>query len=304
MQTYEERIQEWQKTIEELKSLKYQGIMPSPPDPRDYGIESIPVSVVRSLPEKHINPKPPIIQDQGQTSFCAGATGAGIAKAVFSQYGKMPSKGFSMNFLYWLAKEYDGIPDTEGTFPRTVLKVMQKYGCAPEISLPYSVGRVEIPTTALRSAEDYKISVYARLATIQQIKQALADGNYVFVATMVTSDNWKAQKGYLSMPKGDLYGGHATFFYGYDDTLKYGNHDGYFHGINSWGSGWGDKGSFYMPYDYYHSARIGSIKAFLEAWVVKFPELGERSPQQQTPEFDVVGLLELIRKMLEERKRR
>jgi C1A family cysteine protease len=55
-----------------------------------------------------------------------------------------------------------------------------------------------------------------------------------------------AKTGKVPMPKKTekMLGGHAVLAVGYDDTKKV------FIVRNSWGSGWGDKGHFYMPYSY------------------------------------------------------
>ncbi|HBN08566.1 MAG TPA: hypothetical protein DD435_07915 [Cyanobacteria bacterium UBA8530] len=54
-----------------------------------------------------------------------------------------------------------------------------------------------------------------------------------------------ASTGIMPMPKPSeqVFGGHAVLAVGYDDAKKV------LIVRNSWGSGWGDKGYFYMPYD-------------------------------------------------------
>jgi C1A family cysteine protease len=54
----------------------------------------------------------------------------------------------------------------------------------------------------------------------------------------------------MPMPKkGErCLGGHAIMAVGYNDKTKM------FKIRNSWGSGWGDKGYFYMPYDFITNA--------------------------------------------------
>jgi len=278
LKNYEERIQDWHHLIDDLERKPLQGILPSPPDPRDYSIEDIPVTSWR-LPDTMMLPKSPFILDQGQTPYCAGASGAGIANAYFNQYGLMPAQGFSMTFLYWLAKTYDGIPDRPGTYIRTILKMMQKYGCAPEILAPYSTSRININQQALREAEDYKIESYARLGNSYDIKLALNRGMYVIIGTLVTRGNWSRQHGYISHPIGELYGGHATFFWGYDDKIE-AHHKGYYLGQNSWSEEWGYKGYFFLPYDY-HNITLDGRPKFLEAWAVKFYDIEPRQEKEE-----------------------
>ena len=61
-----------------------------------------------------------------------------------------------------------------------------------------------------------------------------------------------AQTGVLNMPgkKESVVGGHAVMAAGYDDKKKA------FIVRNSWGSTWGQKGYFYMPYDYLTSTDL------------------------------------------------
>jgi len=278
--TFEERIQDWYNLINRIKQAPMPGLVPSPPDPRDYRVEDIPVAAVR-VPEKYVLPTSPIVLNQGNTPYCGGASAAGIANAYYNTYSLMPHGGFSMSFIYWLAKQYDGIPEIQGTYIRTVLKIIQKYGCAPESLAKFSTSKIVITPEALRAAEDYKIEAYARLNTITDIQLALTRGLYIIVGTLVTSENWNRQQGFLSYPKGDLYGGHASFFFGYDSLLQK-EHQGYYNGQNSWGERWGDRGRFYLPYDYLKMT-YNNMPAFLEAWGVKFIPVEPEKPEQEKP---------------------
>ncbi len=287
--TYEQQVQDWIKYMEEIEEMPCPGIVPSPPDPRDYTIDDIPLTAAR-LPSFRSLPASPIILNQGQTPYCAGASGAGIANAFFNQTSQMPNAGFSMAFLYWLAKRYDGIPNTNGTYIRTILKIMKKYGCASENLAPYATSAIPITNKAVEEASKYKVKSYARLRNVYNIKEALNKGLYVLIGTLVTRGNWAREKGFLSYPIGDLYGGHGTFLFGYDDLLA-NEHTGYMFGQNSWGNRWGDNGRFYLPYDYFNMTHQGRNK-FMEAWAVEFdPIVPEKEEEEKkdtvrpTPRF-------------------
>ena len=47
-----------------------------------------------------------------------------------------------------------------------------------------------------------------------------------------------------------LLGGHACYCLGYDDSKSS------FIVRNSWGTGWGDKGHFYIPYQYLTNSNL------------------------------------------------
>ncbi len=279
--TFEERIQDWVNDFDKASKMPMHGILPSPPDPRDYAVEDIPVATVR-IPDFHILNESPIVYNQGQTPYCGGASGAGIATAYYDVYNMVPKGGFSMTFLYWLSKQYDGIPDIDGTYIRTILKMMHKYGCAPLGTTPFSVNKIDITPNALKEAENYRIESYARLNNMNDIKQAMVKGLYVIIGTLVTKDNWSRVGGYLSFPAGELYGGHATFLYGYDNSIDNSGidpHIGYYLGQNSWGTDWGNGGMFFLPYDY-HGMKVDNKNTFLEAWAVKFPEVSAKKEDE------------------------
>jgi hypothetical protein len=72
--------------------------------------------------------------------------------------------------------------------------------------------------------------------------------------------NIVAKTGIVPMPtpQDKLLGGHAVLCVGYDDSRKV------FIMRNSWGSKWGDKGYFYLPYDYLTSSTLTS-----DLWCIK-----------------------------------
>ena len=268
MHTHEEQVSKW---AEIMAAVPDGGILPSPPDPRDYSVARV-TSTTHTIPTSHSLPRSPLILNQGNTGYCAGASGAGIANSYYFYHDLLPQDGFSMTFLYWLAKEYDGIPHLDGTYIRTLLKVMKKYGVAPLALAPFSERRIYISPEALKAAEEYKVEAYARLTSLYDIKSALLKGLYVIMGTLVTRDNWNRPDGFLSYPSGPLYGGHATFNDGYNSLLKR-EHKGYLLGQNSWGDRWGDYGRFYLPYDFLDMTLPNGIPVFLEAWAVKFEEV-------------------------------
>ena len=84
---------------------------------------------------------------------------------------------------------------------------------------------------------------------LADMKGCLASG-YPFVFGFTVYDSFEsqqvAQSGVLSMPAAGeaVAGGHAVLAVGYDDSKSM------FIIRNSWGSGWGLAGYFYMPYAY------------------------------------------------------
>ena len=280
------KLKEWLKT-KYMKRKFY--ALPSPPDWRDYTPDKIGIYAYKNgqLPRKKINSLPPWILDQEDTPFCVGASGAGSGNAWYHRFEQLPFDGFSMSFLYWLSKNYDGIPEQEGTYIRTGNKIMEKYGLCREALAPLKEMKSKpiITNEMIDDAKNYKIEGYAKLETLEEIKSAITDGYYVIIGTLITSRNWDTNDGFLGLPSGYVLGGHATYLYGYNDDLEHGDHKGYLYGVNSWGDDFGDEGKFYMPYDlyYWESADLPGFFVFLEAWAIKFQEL---DPPQPPPEPD------------------
>ena len=91
---------------------------------------------------------------------------------------------------------------------------------------------------------------YARVAQdLSQFKACLKNG-YPFVFGFAVLSSFQtaevARTGKMVMPQANdqQLGGHAVTAVGYDDFKEC------FIVRNSWGEGWGDKGYFYMPYQY------------------------------------------------------
>merc|ERR1711972_3599 len=109
----------------------------------------------------------------------------------------------------------------------------------------------------------YKCLEYARVnQTLDDMRACLSEGlPFVFGFTVYDSFYNLTETGEMSMPtRGDrIVGGHAVLCVGYDDERQV------FVVRNSWGDAWGDKGYFYMPYDYMvHPDLVTDI------WVIKF----------------------------------
>lgn len=253
-------------------------VKPSPPDERDWPLKSI-VKVPVEIPEAAtLEQYFPLAMDQGKNPYCAGYSGAGIGNAYYNSIGQRPPGGFSPAWLYWQAKEIDGLPEQDGTTLRAVLQVMQKIGMCPEKLCPTLQGNMkpEFTSAMYEEAAKYKIKAYARLnvGTLGDIQAAIASGRMVMIGTIVTLTNWA--DGWIIQPEGILAGSHATVNVGYDRSLVYTEkgqeYKNFTFGVNSWGVSWGFAG-YYRMAEYYAKYRLddlGGIPALMEAWAVEF----------------------------------
>jgi len=120
-----------------------------------------------------------------------------------------------------------------------------------------------------------KVVAYAKLRTIQEIKEAIYMTGKPVVICILCSD-LKLDENYIAYIPDGATGGHAVVCYGWNEI-----------GLliqNSWGESWGDKGCFILPYEH----------PFSEAWVLtKDPDIAIKPRAFAFREF-FVNLVKLI----------
>jgi C1A family cysteine protease len=129
-----------------------------------------------------------------------------------------------------------------------------------ETDWPYNIDKFkDKPTDNCYSfALSHKTIDYRAISqNLDQLKSALIEGfPVVFGFSVYESFESEevAKTGYMPMPKPNekILGGHAVAIVGFDNSKKI------FIVRNSWGSGWGDKGYFYMPYDFIVNPNMAS----------------------------------------------
>jgi C1A family cysteine protease len=237
-------------------TIQYYGWVPDLPDQRDF-LYTAPTPVQRSIPPKmDLSSRCPPIYDQGQLGSC---TANAIAAAIeFDQKKKfVPSR----LFIYYNERDMEGtIGSDSGAQIRDGIKSVATLGAPPERLWPYDISKFEEkPSDAAFSAAKADLVVlYQRLIQdIDTMRGCIASGfPFVFGFTVYQSFESAAvaKSGQLNMPKFDekIIGGHAVMAVGYDDSKRT------FLIRNSWGTGWGKKGYFTMPYSYLTSSKLAS----------------------------------------------
>lgn len=201
---------------------------------------------------------------QNQLGACVGHA-AGKAKQIasFHESGAVKITPYSARFLYAMAKCLDGMPNVQGTDPRIVAKIMQKYGvateatCANDTLLDHSTytygGKLaNIPVAAINEAASNgsKISNYAFAdITVQGLKAAIQfageNKGGVFMLTNIDKHWWTAPNGNSSWAKSDIsplhtptdaatLGGHETVPVAFDTI----GGRAQWVDFNSWSSAW------------------------------------------------------------------
>lgn len=233
--------------------IKRFGWVPDLPDARDH-LYAAPLATLGVLPASvDLRSKFPPPYDQGQLGSC---TANAIAGAIqFERRKQMASPDFipSRLFIYYNERVIEGTVGTDaGAQIRDGIKSVAKQGVCPEPTWPYVISKftTKPPAAAYKEALKYTVTSYSRVTrTLNQMKGCLASGfPFVFGFTVYESfeSSAVAKSGNVPMPKpGEAtVGGHAVLAVGYNDAQQR------FLVRNSWGTGWGQKGYFTMPYAY------------------------------------------------------
>jgi C1A family cysteine protease len=233
--------------------LRKYGWRPDTPDMRDRKY-MVPAHIAAaSLPTKvDLREHMPPVYDQGDLGSCTGNAIAGDCHyQMVRQGGKVWQP--SPLFIYYNERVIEGaVMQDSGAEIRDGMKAINRWGICSEQLWKYEISkfRVKPSRAAYGEAAKHKIFDYARIGqSLLQMKSVLASGDpFIFGFSVYESfeGDEVANTGILPMPKKseNMLGGHAVLAVGYDDTHKW------FIIRNSWGVEWGDKGYFYMPYDY------------------------------------------------------
>ncbi|WP_181357416.1 C1 family peptidase [Stenomitos frigidus] len=204
------------------------------------------------LPSKvDLRPYMTPVENQGNSNSCTANAMAG-AYEYLAKRVKGSAHDVSRLFIYYNARELDGATDSdEGTYLRSCVKVLKKYGTCAETTWPFDLHRIFEPPheSAYTEATSFLIEdAYRVKVDLDAMRQCLADGYpFTFGLDLFSSFQKAGSKGLVPMPDPDSEqhdGGHAMLCVGYSDADKV------FIVRNSWGEGWGDHGYCYIPYDY------------------------------------------------------
>lgn len=230
---------------------------------------------------------PPILSQGGQGSCVAWSSGY-----YYKSYQEWQEHGwdltldnhqFSPAFIY---NQINGGVDAGSNISDAFL-VFSSMGCATLADMPYDQNQCTgypdendfLSAMSYRTQETYVIDLYN---DFDSFKNVIANGNSIVIGFTIYDSfydisSWNYVYG-VSSYYGDNVGGHAVAACGYDDNKVTPDGLGAVKFANSWGSGWGDNGYFWISYDalqnpsftnnfaYYASDRI----AYSPEWITEF----------------------------------
>jgi C1A family cysteine protease len=212
------------------------------------------------------------IKDQGPLGACDGFAASAIREFLyraFFQYEKnrpVAASAFvaSPLFAYYKIRELEGtLADGDcGGQIRSAVRVLNQLGVCQEAEDPYAPQDYQTPPTnaQLTEAAALRAGSYHRLIALEDYLNCLASGFTLLLGFQVpASFETIGANGLMPMPKlGEpTLGGHATHVAGADEPGRV------LIIQNSWGDKWGDKGYFYMPFDF-----AANRLNVLDAWMI------------------------------------
>lgn len=185
---------------------------------------------------------------------------------------KAKQEPISHLFLYYEERKMEGtINEDAGASIGDGMLIMYKKGAPREQFWPYDDGPQIFmqapPAIAYAKASENRdldgisndlINPVGKNYELSVLKRALFDKQPMALGILLY-DSFQSEEvartGIIPLPKKgeNCLGGHAVLCIGYDDDKKW------FKFANSWGENWGDKGFFYLPYDYFKTKWVSEV---------------------------------------------
>ena len=239
-----------------MSGIGYFGCKPDPIDHRDRMkvYDMVPSSL--QYPTVDLRKYVTGIYNQGQLNSCTANAVCSAYKLDLKKDSMTPIFDPSRLFLYYNTRAIeDRVSEDSGASIRDTVKSIAQ-GVCKETTWPYNIAMFKKKPceTAYDEATGNIVSEYERLhPDVDQFRACLKDNSpFVFAFTVFEKflyiDNPRSVMS-IPVPDENILGYHAVVAVGYDDRSRH------FTILNSWGKNWGDKGYFYMPYEFISNSR-------------------------------------------------
>lgn len=232
------------------------------------------------------------VKNQFSSPTCAAFAGSEIVE-YFNLIQTGSYVEFSTEFLYgWREEDYYKGP---GMSLRDLLNTLKTYGDVPVSMLPgnsadyvYAEKAIHKDTlNYLYNAKPNRISTYFKITDENQMKYALMHYGYLLV-NMPIHKKYSVKTGVYEPESDEITGSHAVVIVGWSEngwTVQ-----------NSWGTGWGLKGRFILPFGF----------KFNEVWGVTDTITGEEIKKPYSGKLIgfIARLINVIINFFREHKRR
>jgi C1A family cysteine protease len=205
------------------------------------------------------------IENQGNLGSCTGQAIAGAIELLNKREGR--TLDASRLFIYYYERLLEGTVNYDsGAYIRDGIRATYNYGAPLESLWPYNITKFKTAPSsqAIADASRRKVTLYQRIADHAGCLDAISNGYPVVIGFSVYSSfesTTVARTGNMPYPnvsRERLLGGHAVLLVGYDKTRQV------YIVRNSWGTSWGDRGYFYMPFQVIQNTSMSS-----DFWIIK-----------------------------------
>jgi C1A family cysteine protease len=249
--------------------ISWYGWLPDLPDQRDKLYAAIAAPPEKLPAAVDLRPGCSPVENQGRLGSCTANALAGGLEFLEQRAGR-PATDLSRLFIYYNERSIEGtVAQDSGAQLRDGIKVLVKQGVCAEEAWPYVIAKfaVKPPAACYRDGLKHLVTSYHRIITLLEMRMCLAEG-YPFVFGFTVYESFESpameKTGALDLPgqAERSLGGHAVMAVGYDDATKR------FLIRNSWGTDWGLKGYFTMPYAYLDNRSLSD-----DFWTIRTMEL-------------------------------
>lgn len=233
------------------------------------------------------------IENQGKLGSCTAHAGVGLVE-YFERRAYTKHVDASRLFLYKATRNLMHWTGDTGAFIRNTMGALVLFGVPPEEYWPYVTADFdkEPPAFCYAFAQSFQAISYYRLdpsgtpkdMLLNRIRTNLVGGlPSMFGFTVYNSYSQASTNGLIPYPtKGEqIVGGHAVMAVGYNDDMKIKNANpgakvttGALLIRNSWGTGWGNSGYGWLPYDYVLNGDAGDWWSLLKNEWINTGEFG------------------------------